>query len=155
MNNSKRNTICVSDRDLRRMRDLMTSALNIYGGVTLEYARILRDELREARVFPASHMPSDVVALNSRVWATDIDSGAKMALTLVIPEHADASEDRISVISPLGMALFGYQAGDRLEWGPPHRLIRLTVDRVARMRDGAATDPAGMPATLRDRDGES
>jgi transcription elongation GreA/GreB family factor len=57
-----------------------------------------------------------------------------MIVNLVMPEHADGTPDRLSVISPLGMALFGYAAGDRLDWGPHQRPIRLKVNRVRRIR---------------------
>lgn len=127
-------TICVSDRDLRRMRALVASALKTHGGVTLEYVRLLSEELRQATILPASRLPRDVVSLNSRVWVTDLNSGERTVVTLVMPDHAAGTPDRISVISPLGMALFGYAAGDRLEWGPFQRPIRLKVDRVRRIR---------------------
>jgi len=138
----KPRTICVSDRDLAPMRALVTSALKTHGGVTLEYVRLLSEELRQATIMPASRLPRDVVSLNSRVWVTDLDSGQRTVLTLVMPDHAASTPDRISVISPLGMALFGYAAGDRLEWGPFQRPIRLKVDRVRRIRCSHSSHPS-------------
>ena len=126
------NNICVSHGEARVMRKLLDEALAMYSGMTLEYARTLSDELRQARIFPATRLPDNVAALDSQVWLTDLDFNKKITVTLVAPENADGGATRISVLSPMGMALFGYAAGDRLAWGPTLRPIRLTIDQVIR-----------------------
>ncbi len=143
-----RRTICVSDRDIDRMKRLVHTALNIHSGVTLEYVRLLHDELCRATVMPPTHLPRDVVALNSTVWATNTDTGETMCVTLVTPDRAGKRANRVSVISPLGMALFGYAAGDRFEWGPWLRPIRLRIDRVRQVPRGqlSAKAPVRMPS---------
>jgi len=35
---------------------------------------------------------------------------------LVWPEHADISRGRVSVLTPVGVALLGLSAGDRFRW---------------------------------------
>jgi len=131
---NNRKTICVSERDIGLVRRLVNAALHTHSGVTLEYVRVLSSELNQATVLPASRLPPDVVTLHSRVWATDMENGQSMAVTLVMPHQAGARADRISVLSPRGMALFGYEAGDRIDWGPVCRPIRVRVDRVRRTR---------------------
>jgi regulator of nucleoside diphosphate kinase len=131
---NNRKTICVSERDIGLVRKLVSTALNTHSGVTLEYVRLLSSELINATVLPPSRLPPDVVTLHSRVWATDMENGQNMVVTLVMPHQAGDRADRISVLSPLGMALFGYEAGDRIDWGPAARPIRLRVDRVRRTR---------------------
>lgn len=133
-----RKTIRVSERDIRPVRNLVKVALNTHVGMNLAYAMTLDEELRQATVLPPSRLPPDLVVLQSRIWATDRDSGQSMVVTLVMPHQTGASADRISILSPLGMALFGYEAGDFLDWGPVHRPIRIRLDRVRHTRQPKA-----------------
>ena len=126
----KSRNIRVSERDIVPIRRLVSSALSAHGGITLEYIRCLSDELQRAEIVPVSCLPENVVALNSYIWVTDLDSDYKITGTIVAPEHVGRNNDYISVISPLGMAVFGYAGGDRLEWGPRQRPMRLQIDRV-------------------------
>ena len=50
--------------------------------------------------------------------------------TLVWPSQADAAKRRISVLAPMGTALLGCRAGDRVEWQMPGGLVRLTIEEV-------------------------
>ena len=86
-------------------------------------------------------LPGDVVGLGSTVEITDLDAGSRMRFTLVVPERATGN-GRVSVLSPLGMALFGYRMGDTIEWGPVSRLLRYRIDDVR--RNGRARN--GQPA---------
>jgi len=101
----------------------------------------LRAELDRARVLSDGGLPGDVVGLGSTVEITDLDAGSRMRFTLVVPERATGN-GRVSVLSPLGMALFGYRMGDTIEWGPVSRLLRYRIDDVR--RNGRARN--GQPA---------
>ena len=79
------------------------------------------------------------MSLNSTVWAKDTENGQSLIVTLVLPDRAGSSPNRVSIISPLGMALYGYAAGDRLEWGPSHRRLRLKIDRVKQAASSPVT----------------
>jgi len=126
----RRKNICVSENDIGPVHRLVVSALKTHSGVTLEYVRRFAQELRQANIVPATLLPADVIALKSKVWISDMDSGGKQTLTLVLPNDAGRRAELISVMSPMGMALFGYSTGDRIEWGPLQRLIRLQIDSV-------------------------
>lgn len=127
-----RKTISVSKREVGPVRQLVATALKTYSGVTLDYARILNDELSQATILPPSRLPSDVVTLHSRVWVTDMENGQSTIVTLVMPHQTGAHAGRISILSPLGMAIFGYEADDCLDWGPDYRTICVRIDRVRR-----------------------
>ena len=138
--------ICVSNREIGRVRQLVDAALHIHGGVTREYTQLLSRELQQAIVLPPSRLSPDVVTLRAKVAVTDMESGRSMAVRLVLPDQAGSDADQISILSPLGMALFGYKAGDCIEWGPVHRLIRVRIDSVKSRRrppaDARDTRPA-------------
>jgi regulator of nucleoside diphosphate kinase len=57
-----------------------------------------------------------LVAMGSRVTFRDNTSGQTRTVTLVYPEDADVSQNRISVLTPIGAALIGLSAGQSIEW---------------------------------------
>lgn len=94
----------------------------------------LADRLAEARLVPADAMPEDRVALHSTVTYDELPSGRRRSVTLALPEDADAARARISVLSPIGMALIGRERGAVLEVATPHgkALTIRIVDTVYR-----------------------
>jgi regulator of nucleoside diphosphate kinase len=68
--------------------------------------------------------------MNSRIHVLDLETGKKERYTLVFPEHADISTNRISVLAPVGIALLGHKKGGVIEARVPGRTRRLKVEQV-------------------------
>jgi regulator of nucleoside diphosphate kinase len=81
-----------------------------------ELADRLLDELSRARILPAARIPADVVGIGSRVTWRDETTGQEQTATLVWPEEADIDAGRVSVLTPIGVALIGLKAGSRFQW---------------------------------------
>lgn len=91
----------------------------------------LLDELGRARVVPAAKMPKTVVAIGSRVTYRDEATGQVKTVTLVYPEAADITRQRVSVMTPIGVALLGLAEGAAFYWDTRDNHRRtLTVIRV-------------------------
>src|SRR5690606_20378805 len=82
-------------------------------------AEDLERELKNARLVDPGNISDDVVRLNSTVTIKDEDDGKLMELTVVPPNKADIKEKKISVMSPIGTALIGYQKGHTVSWKVP------------------------------------
>ncbi len=130
MNDKK---ILLSELDRALLAGLPMADVNGPASPYLEFIQALKGELKQARILPTESMPTDVVMINSTVSITDLDSGIKDSFTLVMPEESNGTE-RISVLSPIGMALLGYRVGDELTWGPVAQLLRLRIDNVRQSR---------------------
>ncbi|HWJ90946.1 MAG TPA: GreA/GreB family elongation factor [Flavisolibacter sp.] len=76
----------------------------------------MQADLMKARLVSKTDMPEDVVRLNSSVTIRDEKEGKIMKLTVVSPGQADIKQKKISVMSPIGTALIGYQKGWRVSW---------------------------------------
>ena len=74
-------------------------------------AAALADLLVEARLVPHEELPPDRVAMNSKVTYREDPGGVRRSVVLVHPIEADAGFGRISVLSPIGLALLGRTAG--------------------------------------------
>lgn len=93
----------------------------------------LADLMLEARFVPDEALPSDYAGLHSRVAYAEERGAASRTVVLVAPEGADATMGRISVLSPVGMALIGRRRGSLTEAALPNgRRVRLRVLDVAR-----------------------
>lgn len=86
-----------------------TSALDTAAGETLA------NLLVEARLVPHEQLPADRVAMNSRVTYDELPRGARRTVVLVHPIEADVAAGRVSVLSPIGLALLGRAAGDEVD----------------------------------------
>lgn len=92
-------------------------------------------ELSRAKVVSATALPADVAALGDLITYRDETTGKDQQITLVLPEEADIAAGRVSVLTPIGVALIGLQAGARFGWetrlGEARELTVLEVRRSA------------------------
>ena len=121
--------IVMSRQDASRLRSLV-AAEKSRRGQDREHLADLEHELDRANVVEGQMLPDDRVAVSSTVRVRDLDSGTSHDYTLVWPSHADAAQRRISVLAPMGTALLGCRAGDRVEWQMPGGLVRLLIEEV-------------------------
>lgn len=96
----------------------------------------LFDEINRARIVPASKMPNNVIGIGSTATYRDEMSGQEKAFTLVYPEDADITRQRVSVLTPIGVALLGLAEGAVFHWDTRANQRRtLTVTRVEQPSD--------------------
>ncbi|ARN77204.1 transcription elongation factor GreAB [Nonlabens spongiae] len=107
--------------------------INISGYVedieTQKSLRRLNDELKTAQVVDEWDMPEDVIRFNSRIKVAS-DQGWEKNVQVVIPEDKDLQQDKISILTPMGAALFGYSEADVIEWRFPSGEQHLTIKEV-------------------------
>ena len=82
-------------------------------------AEELELELKNAKLVSSEELPDDCVRLNSTVTIKDEIANKIMQLTVVTPERADIHQRKISILSPIGTALIGFQKGDEISWEVP------------------------------------
>ena len=99
----------------------------------------LLDELGYARIVAAEKMPATVVAIGSLVTYRDESNGQERSVTLVYPENADIAQNKVSVMTPIGVALLGLAEGAAFHWD--------TRDNQRRMLTVIKVTPAPAPET--------
>lgn len=82
-------------------------------------AEFLSEELERASVVPAAEARPDVVTMGARVRFRMTPGGREREVTLVFPGDADLSANRISILTPVGVALLGLSPGQSLTWTDP------------------------------------
>lgn len=109
----------------------LTRLAHSVGGPLAQAADQLLAELERARIVDAE-LPADCVRLNDHVCYAPAHGPAR-DVHLVLPDEADITNGRISVLTPVGAALIGLSAGQSISFtGPRGDSQSLTVISVRR-----------------------
>ncbi|MBZ0123300.1 MAG: nucleoside diphosphate kinase regulator [Roseovarius sp.] len=76
----------------------------------------LLDEIGRARIVAAAKMPPGAIGIGSTATYRDDATGQERTVTLVYPEDADIARQRVSVMTPIGVALLGLAEGASFHW---------------------------------------
>jgi regulator of nucleoside diphosphate kinase len=121
--------IYITDNDMRRLRELIIVARE-FGKEDEMYLQELENELNRGKVVKPQDIPPNVITMNSEVYLRDLNTKKEITYRLVFPEHADASQGRVSILAPIGTALLGYSVGDIIEWKVPAGIAKLKVEKI-------------------------
>lgn len=111
-------------------REDFSSIMSILSQADSDHCQLLEEELNRATLVAASELPSDRVAMNSRVTFRDLDLGKDSVVSLVYPNEANAEKNCISILAPIGSALIGLRVGQEIKWPVPSgksRLVKVTA----------------------------
>ena len=87
-------------------------------------------ELELAKKVPDKKIPKDVIQLNS-YFEVEVGTPAQIIkMTMVIPKNADLAQHKISLFSPLSVALIGFREGASVDWVLPGGLRKLKILKV-------------------------
>lgn len=121
--------IYISDNDMKKLRKLIFEARQ-FRREEEKYLLELETELNRGEVVRAHDIPANVITMNSEVHLRDLNTEEEITYRLVFPDHANASQGRISILAPVGMALLGYSVGDTIEWEIPAGIAKLKVEKI-------------------------
>ncbi|MEX3314216.1 nucleoside diphosphate kinase regulator [Sulfitobacter sp. PS-8MA] len=95
------------------------------------------EEIGRAQIVAPQQMPGDVVGIGSRVTYRDETTGHEKSVTLVYPEDADITRARVSVITPIGVALLGLRERASFYWDT-RRETRQRMLTILKVEQGAS-----------------
>ena len=78
-----------------------------------------------------------IITMNSRFVLEDLDTGITSEYTLVYPDEAHIEQGRISVLSPIGLALLGRQELDTVERDVPAGVKRFQIKKLLHQPEAA------------------
>lgn len=118
--------IIISTLDVERLEKLLeTLANDAVGKEELEI------ELERAEIVEPEEIPSNVVSMNSTVRFKVASSDEEFEYTLVYPKDADGTNNKISILAPVGSAMLGLKEGDEIEWPKPGGgVLTVHIDKV-------------------------
>ncbi|MNK20193.1 Regulator of nucleoside diphosphate kinase [compost metagenome] len=94
----------------------------------------LVQELRHARQILNKDIPADVVTVNTKVRVKELETGEEFTYVLVPPAKAKNKNKTISILSPIGVAMVGYNQGAELSWEMPEGIKTYRIEEVSRLK---------------------
>lgn len=86
----------------------------------------------DAQQLEPKMIPTDHVGIGSYVTVKDVDRNIEFEVRMVASIEADPDNDLISNESPMGLALYGRQLGETVEFEAPAGKIRYKVVKIRR-----------------------
>lgn len=91
---------------------------------------LLMEELSRVEIVKDTEITSDVIRIDSYFEVAEDQSDQILKFKLVLPEEANISEKKISVLSTLGIALIGYKEGMLIDCALPAGNKELRIIKV-------------------------
>lgn len=107
----KKPNIVLSQHDYDRLSQIAEAAEDRLA----EIADELMAELDRAKVIANGSVPANVVRMGSHV-EFETDAGQRRSVILVYPAEADIAANKISVMTPIGIALIGLSPKQQMSW---------------------------------------
>jgi regulator of nucleoside diphosphate kinase len=102
-------------------------------------AAMLLEEIERAELHEPETLPPNAVTLGSEVDFVDEGTSQMRTVELVLPARANIAVGRISILTPMGAALYGLTAGQAIDWpdldGKERRI------RILRVRQPSFDEP--------------
>jgi regulator of nucleoside diphosphate kinase len=102
-------------------------------------ASMLLEEIERAELHEPDTLPDTAVTIGSEVDFVDEGTSQLRTVELVLPASANIAESRISILTPMGAALYGLAAGQSIDWpnldGQERRI------RILRVRQPSFDEP--------------
>lgn len=92
----------------------------------------LENKLAHARILDNEDIPDDQVLIGATVRLRDLDSQEEIEYTLVSETEADYEQGKISVNSPVGLALLNHREKDIVEFNVPAGVLRYEILKITR-----------------------
>lgn len=90
----------------------------------------IENKLKYAVIISGNSEKKGIVSLGSKVEFSNDLTGEKFCYEIVGTTEADVESGRISNESPIGNALLGHKAGDKLKIAVPVGVLEITVTKV-------------------------
>ncbi len=110
----KTKPIILTEKEKLIYQNLIETSNSVDPVIRKSYLRLL-DELKHATYLPEDQIPPKVARIGS-VVTIETAFGRKDLLELVMPEEGDLGKNKLSIMSPLGISLLGYEEGDTISW---------------------------------------
>lgn len=111
---TKHKQIILTEKEKKLYLELIASSNTVDPVIRKSYNRLL-EELETAVFVPENELPPKVARIGS-VVTIETAFGRKDLLKLVMPEEGDLGKNQLSIMSPLGTSLLGYEEGDSIRW---------------------------------------
>ena len=124
MNLNEKNPVIITEEDYLLLKPYFSKLDDTSSEMSLSA------ELSRAVILKNDAFPPHAIRLNSRVFITDEQTGKVMELMIVLPQHANIQQKKISITTPIAAALIGFRKGESVQWKVPGGLKVFKITEV-------------------------
>lgn len=121
--------IIIEKREYELLRQIISNADHNKDKTYKASIEKLTDELKSATIINNENMPIEVVRFNSIV-TVKMPFGEPKSFQIVTPDKSDISKNKLSILAPMGLALFGYAVSDEIMWQFPSGINAIKILNV-------------------------
>ena len=118
--------IIIEKREYELLRQIISNADHNKDKTYKASIEKLTDELKSATIINNENMPIEVVRFNSIV-TVKMPFGEPKSFQIVTPDKSDISKNKLSILAPMGLALFGYAVSDEIMWQFPSGINAIKI----------------------------
>lgn len=123
--------IIIEKREYELLKQIISNAEHNKDRTYKASIEKLTNELKSATIVNDKFMPEEIVRFNSIVTIQTPFTAPK-SYQIVTPEKSDIAQNKLSILAPMGLALFGYAISDEIMWQFPtgvHAIKILNVEQ--------------------------
>lgn len=121
--------IKITNLDYIRLSKLVDSAKNKQD-IELKNIDSLFNEIKRAEKIDSKKISPKIITMNSVVKVLNEETKNQIIIKVVYPEEADFKKGFVSILSPLGTALLGYEKGDKVFFNAPKGKVKITIQDI-------------------------
>ena len=127
----KKRMIYITNFDRKRLEELVASCrLHEMSGEKQKLLNLLEGRLRRSRVVPWKEIKPTVVTMDSNVRLKKLDDNEETDYSLVFPEDENLIRNKISILSHMGISLFGRNVNDVIKTRTNEGIQHFVIDSI-------------------------
>ncbi len=87
-------------------------------------------EINRAEIIDSKKISPKIITMNSVVKLLNEETKNQIIIKIVYPQEADFKKGFVSILSPLGTALLGYEKGDKVLFNAPKGKVNITIQDI-------------------------
>jgi len=87
-------------------------------------------EINRAEKIDSKNISPKTVTMNSVVKLLNEETKNQIIIKIVYPDQADFKKGFVSILSPLGTALLGYEKGDKILFNAPKGKVKMVIQDI-------------------------
>ena len=121
--------IKITNLDYIRLSNLIDSVRD-KKNIELKNIDTLFNEIKRAEKIDSKKISPRIITMNSVVKVLNEETKNQIIIKVVYPEEADFKKGFVSILSPLGTALLGYEKGDKVFFNAPKGKVKITIQDI-------------------------
>lgn len=122
-------SIYVTDFDMKRFQWLSKNS-GRFDEMYKKNLYQLEEELKSAVIVEPKDIPANVITMHTTFKTRDLETGEDNSYTLVFPFDADLEQNKISILTPIGVAVIGFSESDIVEWESPSGKRKIEIGEI-------------------------